>query len=352
MRTLVLICLVSWLSAASADDGLSVANAGPVMPPKPAVDGAPPPPPPEEPRIQGDTVADPFIIPALPFSAAGSTCGFINDYDAVCPYTGSTSPDVVYKYVPATTTYVSIDLCNSTYDTKVYVFENTVGSVIACNDDYCEWQSYLADVPMTPGNTYYIVVDGYGGSCGYYSLELWIISGGCYIECPAGSMPEGEPVCYPNYLDTYNPGCNGVPPLFQVLEPGCGDIVICGTTGVYLFGTTLYRDTDWFELDLTEPSQICLAGDAEVPAYFFIIDGRYGCEGLAIVASATAGPCIVMSGLCHYCDAGTWWTWAGPVGWDHTYWCGSQYYMEIAGYTGGSSPALGTTWGSVKGLFR
>ena len=125
-------------------------------------------------RTQGDTVADPFFVSfdCEVFSASGNTCGYVNDYDYACPYTGSTSADVVYKFVCSSNMAVTIDLCASTYDTKLYVYANTVGNVIACNDDFCSFQSSVGNVPLAAGNTYYIVVDGYGGSCGNYELVI------------------------------------------------------------------------------------------------------------------------------------------------------------------------------------
>jgi hypothetical protein len=304
-------------------------------------------------RIMGDTVMDPFIIGALPFSGAGSTVGFANDYDAVCPYSGSTAPDVVYKYVPTASTRITVDLCASTYDTKVYIFANAVGNVVACNDDWCAYQSFVSNVPVTAGNTYYIVVDGYGSSAGSYYIDVseYMCSG--YVPCPDGAMLEGEPDCYDGYIDTYNGGCNATPfPVFQILEPAGEDITICGTTGVYEFGTQLYRDTDWYQLDIAETSNICLSGDAAVPCYFFIIDGRGGCEAPPVVAYGVAGPCLFVSDICHTCAPGTWWAWVGPDAWDASYGCGDTYYVTISGYDGGCSPAESTTWGSVKSLFR
>ena len=64
-------------------------------------------------RQGGDTIADALIIPAVPYNDSGTTVGYTDDYDEVCPYTGSISPDVVYKYVPASAQIVNIDLCNS-----------------------------------------------------------------------------------------------------------------------------------------------------------------------------------------------------------------------------------------------
>ena len=305
-------------------------------------------------RSGGETIEDAIPVGMLPFYAQASTCGYADDYDAVCPYTGSTAPDVVYSYACTASTYLTIDLCNSTYDTKVYVYEDAVGTPIACNDDYCSWQSFLMNVPVASGHTYYIVVDGYGTSCGEYYLDMSIISSTGYFECPPEAMLEGEPDCYDNYNDTYNGGCNVAPsPVFQMIEPSEDPIVICGTTGVFNYDTILYRDTDWYQLDLTEPKEICLAGDAQVPCYFFIIDGRSGCDGSTIMAYDTVGPYSPMEGLCYNCDAGTWWMWAGPNAWDLSFWCGALYWMEITGYTCGSpSPTTDTTWGSVKGLFR
>jgi hypothetical protein len=297
-------------------------------------------------RVQGDTVADPFIIGALPFTATGETCSFNNDYDYACPSPGSTAPDVVFKYVCGTPMGVDISLCGSPYDTKLYVYENAVGTPIACNDDYCSWQSQLSNVPFTAGNTYYVVVDGYGTNCGTYNLAVneWEP---CIVECPPDARPEGEPDCYDGYDDHYNGGCNVYPyPVFQDARS-----VICGTTGVFYFDTLLYRDTDWYRLNIWDTWNVCLSGDAEVPCYFYIIDGRYGCNYATIVASDIAGPCAPISNLCYNCTAGFWWLWVGPSWWDPSYACGSTYWMEIAGYHT-PSPAVTTTWGSVKGLFR
>ena len=301
---------------------------------------------------QGDTVEDPFVIPSLPFTVTGNTCAFNHDYDHACPYQGSLAKDVVYRYECSEDVTVTIDLCQSTYDTKVYVFEDVAGNVIDCNDDYCSFQSRLWQVPFAGGHTYYIVIDGYdAAACGDYVLvvEEYIA---CVFECPAGALPEGEPECHDDYNDNYNGGCGCLPyPCFTQLQPSCDPIVICGTSGVFTANTATYRETDWYQIDLTQSANICLSGDAEIPMYYFIIDGRDGCMG-DVVAYAVAGPCELMTDLCYQCGPGTWWLWAGPLQWDLDFACGSVYWMEITGYTNEASPAEGTTWGRVKDLFR
>lgn len=129
------------------------------------------------PPPQGDACDDPFVIPGLPFYEIGSTCSFNDDYFEACPYSeGRGAPDVVYSYTPTADVVVNIDLCLSTYDTKVYVYENACDNLLTCNDDsdVCgdnSLHSYLGLVSLTGGNTYYIVVDGYG-ACGTYELSI------------------------------------------------------------------------------------------------------------------------------------------------------------------------------------
>jgi len=131
----------------------------------------------------GDTCASATVIGGLPYTDDGTTVGYTDDYDEVCPYTDSTSPDVVYAFTPATDMGVDITLCVGTtnYDTKLYVYEGSCpgGGAVGCSDDDCTapifgspYNSSLTNVSMTGGQTYYIVVDGYDGASGPYSIEI------------------------------------------------------------------------------------------------------------------------------------------------------------------------------------
>ena len=123
-----------------------------------------------EPRTGGDTIGSAALIPGLPYDDTGATCGYANDYDEVCPYTDSSSPDVVYQNFSPINDALTVDLCASDYDTKVYIYAGGPGNLIACNDDagcgYSGLQSLLQDVPPSAVVNYYIVIDGYGGACG------------------------------------------------------------------------------------------------------------------------------------------------------------------------------------------
>ena len=118
-------------------------------------------------------------IDMLPFTSQ-EVLGFEDDYDVACGYE-SNSPDVVYSFTATADTSISISTCLSMYDTKVFVFESSADMVAGCDDDSwgssgdpCgAWTSYIDSVGLTAGNTYYVVVDGYGGDAGNYQLDVY-----------------------------------------------------------------------------------------------------------------------------------------------------------------------------------
>lgn len=112
--------------------------------------------------------AIPIVAPA--FCIEGCTAGFTDHYNEVCPFEATGAPEVVYRYDAQVTDTVNIDMCTSQFDTKIYIYEGACGSLnsgtaVYCNDDACGvngWRSRLEDVIFEAGQTYYLVVDGYG----------------------------------------------------------------------------------------------------------------------------------------------------------------------------------------------
>ena len=305
-------------------------------------------------RVEGETIETAFEIQWFPFTDSVDTCPFLDDYDEACPYTGSTSPDVVYRYDCQYPRTIEIDLCSSSYDTKVYVYENeyTPGSPHACNDDYpgcgpLGYQSRLM-TGLHGGNTYYIVIDGYWGDCGEYQLHIEEFLP-C-VSCPPGAVVETEPECIDPTNDVDNGGCNSDPPVFQVIDPSEDTIDLCGTSGTYDVSGQDYRDTDWFQIDLTQTSEMTFRCIANFDVRIGFVDGREGCEGVFGFYSYVDGFTCYVSQLTETLPAGTWWLWVGPTGFTGVE-CGKLYHCEISGYTP-VTPVEGTSWSTVKALFR
>ncbi len=197
----------------------------------------------------------------MPFSGGGNTCDNANDYDAACPHTGSTAPDVVYSFEPERRGLLYVDLCGSSYDTKLMLY-NQYTELIACNDDYYAddecgmYVSCLKEILVQPGQRYFLVVDGYGLSCGDYliQMDLHCVEPACAdASCPDNGLLEGEGQPGPDYVDHFNGGCDADEPIFQELFqlPGYDFLNFCGYTGWYLREGNYFGDSDWLKVVAT-----------------------------------------------------------------------------------------------------
>jgi len=210
-------------------------------------------------RQGGDTIDEAVTVP-LDTTVTGTTAGYNDDYDEVCPYTGSTSPDVVYLLTLEEDTGVSLDLCDSGYDTKIYVYDSDL-NLVDCNDDYCPgYRSYLL-LELIPADDYYIIIDGYGGDSGDYILHITEFR--CDpLECEGTEEVED------------NGGCNANPEAFQEIAL---DETICGT--IWCEGGDW--DEDWFVFDLPEFYEITLQVESYNfdPVLYLVSDPDENCIG-------------------------------------------------------------------------
>jgi hypothetical protein len=253
---------------------------------------------------------------------------------------------------------VSLSLCNSYYDTKIYVYEDTQGNVPpdGCNDDNWDcvnppvsYTSWIPSVQFLAGHTYYIVIDGYGGECGDYALEMMEVD--CPIPCDVvcEGTPEGEPTCYENYEDHYNGGCNSSPPVYQT---SWGNVTWCGESGVYETDSGLYRDTDWYRPG-GYPTWVTLTAEAEFEVLFALVvtddcqqphwyQNQYAIADecvpteLTYVISPPIGDIVAF---------------VAPSWWNPEWECGSEYTLRIEGDFLWC-PVEPTSWSTVKALYR
>ena len=311
--------------------------------------------------VGGDDVGSATAIGSLPYFDSDNSCTYVNDYDEVCPYSGGTAPDAVYSFSPGVDMGIRIDLCNSWYDTKVYVYEDQAGNLVACNDDECSgpnypytYLSYLDCVQLTAGHTYFIVVDGYGTDCGVYELNV----SECYppvpceVVCPDGATIEGEPLCGPGYLDPFNGGCNSTPPVFTYLQCDGDPLYFCGESGTWYDPYSGYysRDTDWLSFTLTETKTVKLTTCAEFEVQTLLVIPQPDCSYYTYPYIQTAEafwPAIIEVTL----GPGEYWYWVGCADFYAGVPCGARYVSTIEGWC----PPSGTkssSWGGIKNIFR
>jgi len=141
-------------------------------------------------ELPGDVIGNAFVVPALPFTVSGSTCGFTDDYlsDICGPFYGG---DVVYAYTPATDERFTASACGAPFECSLTLFEDSELNRVACN----VWGCGFTDSPhltarLRAGHTYYVVVDTWDREvCGDYTLVLAVQPAAAAGESFADAIP-------------------------------------------------------------------------------------------------------------------------------------------------------------------
>src|SRR3989454_7745806 len=127
----------------------------------------------------GGACSSPTIIPSQGGTFSGVTSAS-STLAGTCGSTG-TSPERVFRWTPAVSGVATVQTCGAgtNFDTALYLRSGSCssGGEVACNDDACANASGLMRASritptVTAGQTYYIVVDGYGGAQGTFALTV------------------------------------------------------------------------------------------------------------------------------------------------------------------------------------
>jgi hypothetical protein len=283
--------------------------------------------------LPGDTMETAIPVTSLPFVATGNTCAYTDDYGVMCPY-GTWASDVVYVLNPTEETNISVELCDSSYDTLIlfYHTDSHWFHLLGCNDDRCGddgYKSAFERLHVVPGFTYYIVVDGYTSACGDYVLQM-IDLGPCIPACTGIWEQEGEPVCGDDYDDQYNAGCDVYPFAVRPIEPSNHVIRMCGTSGWYRFNDSLQVDRDWYEIQVPATSQIDVFCEAEFDLSLWLYDGNGGCGQLVTIDQDDGVWCESMAEVSAQLEPGRYWIVVKPTSGNGG--CGLGYRLWIDGY--------------------
>ena len=127
-----------------------------------------------------DTCASPTIIEAsrLPFTASATTFGAGNDLNPDVPCLRSrqsgSGADVVYQFTPADSqNYILTVTPIGEYDTSIYIVTNC-GSLTGCSSADVGGAGVAETLRrnLTAGTTYFLVVDGFGGDAGDFTISF------------------------------------------------------------------------------------------------------------------------------------------------------------------------------------
>ncbi|BDS13814.1 fibronectin type III domain-containing protein [Aureispira anguillae] len=129
--------------------------------------------------VPGDTPDDAIMVTSLPYSTTGKTDSCYMDSR------GNASADVWYQYILAPCTdSLTVSLCGSAFDTYLRIFASDTTTQIFFNDDNCSTRSEVvidvtASSAINPGDTIFILVEGYSSNEGAYNLNISDV-----VQCP------------------------------------------------------------------------------------------------------------------------------------------------------------------------
>jgi hypothetical protein len=101
----------------------------------------------------------------------GNTAGRAHNFFSSCGTSSTAAPDVVFAIPVPAGRSVTVTTCGSSFDTILYA-STTCGSSTVCNDDSCGLQSSITLPTPATATTYFVVVDGYSGASGAYTLNV------------------------------------------------------------------------------------------------------------------------------------------------------------------------------------
>jgi hypothetical protein len=270
-----------------------------------------------------------------PGFVTGTTCGAGDD----C--TLRTGLDRVVEVVIPHDGNWTFTMCGGTTSWDSYIFvtnrccRGTVMNNPVSDDDGCGVGGGLSAahcIALTAG-TYYVDIEPWDETlvtCGPFRLDVTECVP-CILTAPVGAVLEGEPPCADGYIDTYNGGCSGGTPAFSTLQ--CGQSVF-GQTGVFTVNDTLHRDTDWYQLTLTQRSWINWKVTGEGLMRARVYNYRYAnCDSIQLLDDdTTAYPCDTANCITSVMDPGTYLLLATPYDFDPNMTCGTDYIGTVTCY--------------------
>lgn len=234
----------------------------------------------------------------------------VNRYSCASSYL-ETGPEKVYTITTTSTGNLRVDLSNtSNSNLQVFILNN-------CNAQSCvSYSSYSATYYSAPPGTYYVVVDGYMGASGSYTLTA--ICPSAAIDCSSaipiscGQQVSGTTVGAPSNANTYSctSGTYMVGPerVYTITTTSAGDLTAtlnANTSGQYVYILNSCSGSSCMA------SGYSVANYQNAPAgtYYIVVDGSYTTGGsytLSVACSSNILDCTTATPLtCNQQVSGT-----------------------------------------------
>ena len=258
--------------------------------------------------------SSPTVISAAGGTFSGTTSGTSSQAGS-CGSSGS-SPERVFRWTPTVSGTATIQTCGAAtnFDTILYMRSGVCSGgaevVSGCNDDACANSSGLSRASritptVTAGQTYFIVVDGYGGSHGTFSLTVTPPGASATTttlravtaSTTSTTVTTRPPTTTTSLRDTVAPS---VPTALSASAPSCSQINLgwnpsTDSGGSGLKGYNVYRNSVFVKQVLAPGTTTSDPGMAASTVYTYnvaAIDNAGNTSGMSVAASTNTPACV------------------------------------------------------------
>lgn len=141
--------------------------------------------------VNGDTCADPFLITGTG-TFTGNTNLAANDYEDSSGCTGytSTGPDVIYRVslLAGDRFQASLQPSNTSWDSSLYLVTSCGSISTSCVAGQDNGNPEAIDYTAAASGDFFMVVDGFGGQGGTYSLDVTVTAAQLANDTCAGAL--------------------------------------------------------------------------------------------------------------------------------------------------------------------
>lgn len=211
-----------------------------------------------------------------------SNAVYANDYN------GQPSPDIYYQFSLSATQIVEISHCASTFDTYMYLLDNT-GTLIASNDNngpLCATAQASIQTTLAAG-TYYVVSEGAGANTGSITTDINVVGApptvtGNTSICQGASTTLTANVAGANTYSWYDAPTGGT-----LLGTGATLTVTPGSTTTYYVAAVFGSGGGATNTIPLPPHQTTFSNS--VRGFFFTAPTNFTIVGLQVPTNASTG---------------------------------------------------------------
>jgi hypothetical protein len=230
-----------------------------------------------------------IVITGSNYTNTQSTVGAPSTGDPLPTCGSGFGSGVWYRFAPTLNGKIDVDTIGSDFDTILAVYSGSCGALVqlSCDDDGGVGVTSKTSVPVSAGETYYILAGGYGGDIGNLVLHLLYNAAGTppiFFSQPVGLTKASGATA------SFSVTLGGSLPFYYQWRLG-GLSLAGATNNTYTIASVQTSNAGLYSVMVTNPYGSALSSNALLtvlppPAYVFLADFENGNNGFTYSAGS------------------------------------------------------------------